>query len=353
MKGAGSANSISGHLLRAAVVKLRDDPEVSDPIGIGWNGVAAFPIAPVHHQGEPIGRFYVAAARTRIRVRNGTTSIPPLARKTCETAIETIARLMSLDRATGFSISSPMPFVGFRPSVEANWPKVEGLLANGPIGGTLVGAVGAVSILDQVSANDLIDRLDGVALLAEAWNAGSALGRYLQLMRLFERAFKLGPGGLTEPLITFLRPSPFKFRAREVRAWTNARGFSLHADRREEFFLDTDVRPFVERMTQAGMELLANKKRWRHKSPERRDLWKPSTGTTGGMDIFLTRGHGFNMAVSLVDRFSSYPMLLAGSQEQMDPLLPKGSWMTGDVDGCELNVRGSEPLALALLSQLT
>ncbi len=79
------------------------------------------------------------------------------------------------------------------------------------------GAVANLGLFSDIDPQVLFDRLDGVALLAEALNSPAPLGRYLQLMRLFERAFRRGPGRLTDPLVELLQPSLFNIEDAEVR----------------------------------------------------------------------------------------------------------------------------------------
>lgn len=346
-------NSIAGVVFRSALVRLDDDPEFDTPVGVEWSGVVVVAGPPITKDGGPLGRIYVAAVKTTIRVQGGFTTIPARARATAESGIEAAVHLAAVDRATAFTISSPMAYVGFRPHRRERLPELEGIKIRGPFVHPIPGASGAEGILEQLDGSAFADRFDGLALLAEAINASTALGRYLQLMRLFERAFRLAPGGLANPLATFLRPSRYRFRVTEVRAWCNARALSLHADRRSEFNLDADVRPFVDRMMLAGYEVLANKEIWRHRSTDRRSSWTPRWGTSGnGVDLFLTPGSPLKVTMQLLDRYKAYPLVLAGSRVQFDGVLPRAAWMSGDADGCQLSILGNDEIANHILARL-
>jgi hypothetical protein len=153
------------------------------------------------------------------------------------------------------------------------------------------------------------------------------------------RAFKLGPGRLTGPLAALLKASQFGIDYDEVRSWTAARGLSAHADRREEFYLDADVRPIVDRMLQAGYDVLLNKKTWRDRSSDRRGTWQADAGTQGiGHNIFMSQGKSANLTFQMLDGFASYPFIPAGP---FDAFLPRAAWLVGDADSGRLEIRGS------------
>jgi hypothetical protein len=347
------SKSLEGFVFRSALIRLENDPDFEDPVGLAWSGVSVVAGPVVRVDGKPLARIYVAAVRSSVRIREGKTTIPTRARTTAEGALEAVAHVTAVDRATAFTISSPVAYVGFRPLRPDRLAELDGVAVSGPFLHPVPGPSGAEGILDQLDASLLADRFDGLALLAEAINAKTALGRYLQLMRLFERAFRLAPGALAAPLAAFLRRSPYRFSKGEVRAWSNARALSLHADRRDEFNLDADVRPFVDRMTLAGYEVLANKASWRDPSAVRRSAWTPRWGTSGpGVDMFLTAGSPLKMSMQLLDRYRAYPLILNGSHEQLNGLLPRAAWMSGDVEGCELLIIGNDEIAHHVVSRV-
>lgn len=188
------------------------------------------------------------------------------------------------------------------------------------------------------------DRIDGVSLLTEALNAGSPLGQYGQLMRLFERAFHCGPGAVEGKLSTFLAGATHhNVESNEIHDWVNARGPAIHADRREEFLLDSDVRPLLARMFEAGYDVLLNKTHCRSTSVERRDAWKPASGSADRHSgIFVTQGADASITAQLLDPFAAYPLVLAGP---FDSVLPRAAWLIADQLEAVLAVRGEAELA--------
>ena len=295
---------------------------------------------PVRIDGKAAGTVFVAEVPISVPVdAREPLVIPEEPRRKAEATLETVARMLAIDRQISHALSSPMPFVGFVSSDTSDMAHLEGLSVTHKVLSASQGAIINLNIFSELDPHVLSGRLDGVALLSEALNSDAPLGRYMQLIRLFERAFKLGPGNLSGPLIELLRPSPFGIDASEVNSWTNARGLSAHADRREEFYLDADVRPIVDRMLQAGYEVLLNKKTWRDPSAERRDIWSPNAGARGlGPDIFVSQGKGAALTFRMLDGFESYPLVLGGP---FDAVLPRAAWLEGDANGGQLHIKGS------------
>jgi hypothetical protein len=328
------------YLLRAALVQIGQSEE-----GLGLRArlgdVTIYSTQSARIDQKLAGTIFVASSRvvTNIDLKSGEPiTIPDEPRRKAEAALETTARLMAIDQQATHSLASPMPFIGFTCDDPAILVQLDGRIV---LQRTMLAHQGATTNLGLFSDIDpqvLSDRLDGVALLAEALNTVAPLGRYLQLMRLFERAFRLGPGALTDPLANLLRPSPFNIDEAEVRSWTDARAASAHADRREEFYLGSDVRPIVDRMLQAGYEVLMNKKLWRHASSDRRESWRPVAGSQGtGSDIFVTQRKEAKLNFQFLDGFDSYPLVLAGP---FDSILPRAAWVVADDDGSRLRVKG-------------
>jgi hypothetical protein len=335
--------SLTCWLLRAAIVKLSSDDADYD-IEMSVDEVHVLGSQRLRLNGQPAGRLFVAATNVELRLRNGELrSFPVEARRRTEAGLETVVRLMAIDWQCRYSIQSPMPYVGFLPITETRLDELSGVAAKLAITKGHTNVVGAYGLLSDVDASMLLDRLDGVALLAEAYNASSALGQYLQLIRLFERAFRLGPTDLTEPLACFLRASRFRFRRQEVIAWTQARAPSFHADRREVFYVDADVVPYVRRMLLAAQDVLLNKEKWRNRSYGRRRAWTPITGTSNAQnDAFVTQGTTGRLEISFVDGFGSYPVLLAGP---IEPNLPRAAWLyPAENNRSELRVAGDARL---------
>lgn len=194
-------------------------------------------------------------------------------------------------------------------------------------------ASGDVGLLREDVVDALSDRMEGVALLAEALNTESVLGRYLEFLRMFESAFSRKVGSLGRYLAPFLTDAscPHGFTKREVLVWIEARPRAAHADRRPEILLEADVRPWIHRIEEAAYDVLLNKAEWRCPSPIRRDLWRPRAGSLDqNSGVFITKGREAVLSTQALDGFRAYPLMLA---RPVDRLLPRGVWLHGDVDG--------------------
>jgi len=331
-------------LSRAAVIAV-GEPPVSYNVKMTLGPARLSTVGPVTIDGKPVGVICVAHVPLSVPppVTDGAITIPQAERESAEFALETTARLIALDYGTSHKISSPMPFVGFWSAESEELDALDGAVFKEPVIRAIAGAIGRTGLLDDAVVPHLLDRLDGAALLAEALNNESPLGRYMQLMRLFERAFATGPHEMTVPLATLLADCGQGFTLDEVEDWTNARGLSIHADRRAEFFLDADVRLFMPRMLQAGFDVLLNKAEWRKKSSTRRQVWRLKSGSqdrSGG--IFLTKGEEMSIAFQALDAFAAYPLVIAGPIEQA---LPLGLWLQGGADGGVLRPNEGTPVS--------
>jgi hypothetical protein len=241
---------------------------------------------------------------------DGLVIVPEEPLRLTEALIETSANLVAISEQCKRSISSPMPSVAFHPEDQENrdWlDSTNGILRKGSNG--IVSPRGA-SIDIDTTLKLSSDRSDGVALLAEALAHEHPTGRFHELMRLFERAFRLGPYNLVQPLAEFLAGAEeMNYTSSEVERWTVAlRHPATHADRRPDFVLESDVRPVIPRMIQAAYDVLFNKEVWRNPSTQRRDLWHPTSGTTGAStDIYIVRGSPVQMETQAFDEVGSYP----------------------------------------------
>jgi hypothetical protein len=249
-----------------------------------------------------------------------------------------MARLLAIDRGVDHSLSSPMPYLGIV-AEESVLRLLDGRPVRQSVTSTRPGVKSRLGLLNDIDPATILGRLDGVALLAEALNSSAPLGRYMHLIRLFERAFGLPAAKLVQPLTDLLRASQFGFEESEVRDWMSARPLSAHADRRKRFFLDADLRSLVRRMLFAGYEVLLNKAAWREPGADRREVWKPSAGTTaGGHGLFTHQGSEATFVIEILDGFDAYPLLLAGP---CHAALPRGAWLVGDPEAERLEVGGT------------
>jgi hypothetical protein len=256
---------------------------------------------------------------------DGLVIVPEGPLKLAETMIETSAHLVAISERCKRYIMSPMPSVAFFPEDQETreWLNSTNGILRSKAGG-VVGSSG-FSIDSDTTIKLSLDRSDGVALLAEALAHEHPTGMFHELVRLFERAFRLGPSALVQPLAEFLAGADsMNHTSSEVERWLIAlRHPATHADRRPEFVLEADIRPVVPRMLQAAYDVLFNKEVWRTPSTQRRSLWHPTSGTSGEFsDIYLTQGHPMQLEVEIFDEVGSYPMSLnAGLSKAMPPEL--------------------------------
>ncbi len=154
-------------------------------------------------------------------------------------------------------------------------------------------------------------RFDGVALLAEALSDAHPTGRFRELLRVFERAFTLGPHASIDPLAQFLTYfSRLEYSSDEVAYWMDdLRHKATHADRREDFVLARDIGPALARVEFAAYDVLLNKRYWRTKDSERRHEWQPRAGVLRDGKSVVIRQHAadFSQYTTLLDGFGSYP----------------------------------------------
>lgn len=251
--------------------------------------------------------------------------IPDDVRKRAEAAIEATANMLAITQRCKRSIASPSPTVALliEDAEDQAWLASTSGIEFAPR--MSQGFRFRLDPTDQVLMQSLSDRWDGVALLAEALAHDHATGRFHEFMRLFERAFALGPSKLVEPLAAFLAGTNLGYTAGEVQRWTiDLRHPATHADRRPDFVLEADVQPVIPRMEQAAYDILFNKATWRSPTVDRRATWSPPAGTRSDdhLDLFIVRGSEVALEARFFDEFGSYPLDLSAGLT----VLPNGWW---------------------------
>ena len=239
--------------------------------------------------------------------------IPDDIRSRAEFGLEAVANVISLVEHSKRSISSPTPCIALGPesTVDRDW-----LRERCGIELKRVATVGTRLALSLEEVQKLVvDRIDGVFLLAEAIAHEHATGKFHELNRFFERAFARSGTHLVRPLFKFLEPAGFGYSRQEVKEWVFVlRHGATHADRSVSFLLEADVRPVVGRMEQAAYDVLFNKEVWHGSSFDRRAGIRLTSGITSARsaDMFLVRGAEFSARVQLLDPFGRYPLDLTG-----------------------------------------
>ena len=215
---------------------------------------------------------------------------------------------MSVANRCRRGLLSPTPCVALVLEEDGELDWVESSLGLCGEGTGVSGAPVQLSVTEEL-VSSLADRLDGVALLAEAVSHDHAVGKYHEFVRLFERAFLLPVTQLEKILSRFLAGSGLGYGREEVRQWIALRHPSTHADMRVTggLVFDTDVQRFVPRMLQASYDVLMNKATWSDRSIDRRDTWKPTSGSnSAGADFFIKSGHDVVLEFQLFDEFGVY-----------------------------------------------
>jgi hypothetical protein len=253
-------------------------------------------------------------------------TIPSSARKRAEQAIEAAASMIAVAENCAHSISSPIPCAALKPENDQEQEFLEGTdgIAVDPQKRGIPSGVYRVS--GDLMVQAVGDRLDGVALLAEALSQKHATGRFHEFIRLFERAFRLSSIKLIEALSQYLAGAELGYTKEEVRKWVkDLRDPATHADGKYQahFVLQSDVRPVIRRMEQAAYDVLLNKADWHNPSPKRKAIWSPSAGTcSAGGDVFIVQGKGIELHFKILDEFSAYPSNLGANITKM----PNGWW---------------------------
>lgn len=240
--------------------------------------------------------------------------IPDQDRARCEAAAEHVVNLISVLESCSKSICSPIGCVALKPldRDESDFlDSSEGIRA-------ILKTESATSWNVKWSpeiADALSDRMDGVAMLSEAFSGGGDSGMYREFVRFLELAFAMSfyDRRLARKLSQFLGQVGYGYDRNEINEWVKLRHPATHADFKKTKWiaLTSDVRPVVLRMRQACLDVLFNKERWRDQSSSRRRVWVPDAITTsrsGG--IVVKQGSKLNMLFRSYDEFGVYPRII-------------------------------------------
>jgi hypothetical protein len=238
----------------------------------------------------------------------GEVTVPEQARKRAEVAIETVANFLSVLNHSRRRIASPRPFValGIDDEDEKGWAS-----SLSRFQGEHTSIPKTSYCLPTTSENlqAFSDRLDGVALLAEALAHEHSTGKFHEFMRLFERAFALAPSQFEKKLAQFLRGADLGYDRAEVKRWIELRNPATHANdlTRSDIVFESHVRPVIARMEQAAFDVLLNKNTWAHSSKERRPLWRPPVATISPKNALrLTQGLEAKFQFQILDPFDAF-----------------------------------------------
>jgi hypothetical protein len=266
-----------------------------------------------------------------------------------DAAIHTVVSMLTVSRGKRVSASAINPTIGFLGERTELAPFV-GLQTDLPAVRTTLSVDDPFDLTPEL-ASALADRPDGLALLAEALSDTSALGRYTQLLRLLELAFGRGIGKFNGELQRFLRGGATRhwFTAQEIQHWVDSRPRVMHADRGPIWY-QRDVALTVERLREAAVDVLFNKRNWNAPDDERRPLRVPRRGSADqAAGFFFTSGLALKVNARVFDPFGSFPMFLKGGAEAA---VPFGLWAVPNGDRVSLFLRGegAEQQAHAMVS---
>jgi hypothetical protein len=255
---------------------------------------------------------------------DGLIIVPEEPRRETEEAIESVVALIAISAGSRRRIASLSPHVAFVPS------DGDSASALSAASGITVDPISIPSMEADISIttlNQLQDRIDGVLLLAEALASTHASGRYHELIRFFERAFRSNYKQLPQHLTHFLSRSDLGYTAAEVRKWIDELRDPLAHGGRDTLVLESDVSLLINRIEQAAYDVLFNKVDWRTPSAKRRDLWTPASGTASEdpSEIFVTKGRAAVLTGTLYDPFGAYPIDLHHSLPEA--AIPAEWWM--------------------------
>jgi hypothetical protein len=217
-----------------------------------------------------------------IKTEKGLIQIDNIELKEVEQAIENIANIISLSQKVKRTISSTSPSIFLAPTTKKDKVFLENAAGFDFTTSNRTEQHAQIKFDIEFCLKNLNDRFDGIRIIAEANACDHLSGKFHEYLRFLERAFNRESRGLIVPLTDFLiQNKSMDYSQEEIKEWINARHKSVHANHKDGFFVEGDIRPIVHRIEQACYEVLLNKKTWRDKSSLRRNLFSIECGTIG------------------------------------------------------------------------
>jgi hypothetical protein len=157
--------------------------------------------------------------------------IPAEIGRQAESAIEQLADLAAIATSSQRMITSAVPCAGFSGVTRQDREWLAGCAGLSLPPRPLQVVPASLAITDPAILT-LNDRYDGVRLLAEALADTHDTGRFREMARFFERAFRAQPAALVTPLADFLGYyDKLQYTRAEVEHWHGLRNRATHADR--------------------------------------------------------------------------------------------------------------------------
>lgn len=258
----------------------------------------------------------------------GIVSVPTDLRIAAEKVLEHFAHIISIREGSRWELRSPALCIALIPKTSEESESLASAIEVESSMESLGGVKAKINLTAESLSAALADRYDGAALLSEALSHERASAQFREYLRVFERAFTLTSTALVAPLSEFLIGANQGYSEAEVRKWlVEVRHPATHADVRDEFFLDADVRPIIFRVQQAAYDVLMNKVNWRDASPTRRNAWAPAAWTISPNSNTLETVEGnepFQAQIQALDKFSVFPF---DFQTEIRALLPADWWV--------------------------
>ncbi len=232
-------------------------------------------------------------------------------RQKCEYAISMTANLLSVFNACSKSIYSPYPCVAIEYEGQNEMAYLQSSSGFFVTERRDNGAYMPIEFKPEY-VSQLTDRLDGVTLLSEHYSSSES-GKYRELVRYFELAFKMPFVQIEKKLFQFLRDAPYGYTRQEIKEWISLRHSSFHADQKKslEISITSDVQSYLMRMEQAAIDVLFNKTYWRSNSTLRRDIWRPTAWSTSKHgELVVLKDSKLSMLFRVYDEFGVYPKKL-------------------------------------------
>jgi hypothetical protein len=294
--------------------------DVTDqPLTLGTSPVIAWPR---EHEIARIGVAAVVPAGEPVIV-DGQLEVPEEPRAKAEAAIGEFADVLAIVHQCKRVLRSPQPCVALRAQTPEEEAAVAAVRILRPRWNKLAQARVMPPVVPEHLASVFSDRLDGLALLADSLAEDNAVGRSRELFRLFERAFRRGPGECVQPLTAFLRSHPnastLGYEKSEVSHWLEKlRAEAVHADRRPSYARSPDLEPFLPRMEFAGYDVLFNKSRWRDPSSRRTDRQQFISGVSSDRESAVLFHPGATLMVDWIDHWGVHPIDFDARMDGLD-----------------------------------
>jgi hypothetical protein len=302
-------------LVRLAVIGLSPPPRIKPTAATLRMGAVTLSVAPVDSV-EPRTVNLVAKAFIEVPQiiidQDQYAIIPAEPRQECEGAITTIADLYAVTGRCRRVVLTATPPLALAPDNDLDRVLLRQLRciraeASRPMS----------SIYSQIELKDAVaalgDRLNGAALIAEAYSHTTMSGRFREFVRLFELAFSRDFTQMEKKLAQTLHPA-LGYTQDEIRAWQALRHPFTHADGKltKVLAFESDARGVIQRMEQAALDILFNKAEWSAWSSSRRNGWMPIAVTVDVSGKGVVRQNSTNVSADwiVLDEFRAFPRSL-------------------------------------------